>query len=313
MLFAIAVLLASIALLVKSSEVAIKASVRLSKLLGISHLAVGFFLIAVATSFPELSIAVISSLEKEGELGIGNIIGSNIADLTLIFGAAAFFCMRISKKDFREIFLLLGASSLIIIPLIFLNSVSWLFGLICLSAFVFYSKFLLKRRRHEIKHEKVEVKGLVTVDTVKTFLKFAIAIILVLASAKFVTDSAVELAGIFNVAETLIGATVLAIGTTLPELAISIKSLRKNDYLLAIGASTGSVIVKLTLVLGLASVINPISLNTIAKISALALLITAGFVVAFASRLKLEKIHGFALFLIFVIFLLSLFCTEAVI
>ncbi len=312
MLFTFAVLLVGIALLVKSSEMAIRASVRLSKLVGISHLAIGFFLIAVATSFPELSIAVISSLEGEGELGIGNILGSNVADLTLIFGAAAIFGMKMSRNAFREILFFLGLSSIITLLLIFLDSIGSLFGFACLIVFIIYSKNMSKRRKHGIKHEKLKVTGLATVDLVKTFFRFVFAIIFVLASAKFVTDSAVELAGIFNVAETLIGATVLAVGTTLPELVISIKSLRKKDYLLAIGASTGSVIVKLTLVLGLAATINPISLNGIAKIAALALLITSCLVIAFASRLKLERIHGLVLLSAFAIFVLLLFYVESV-
>lgn len=313
MIFTIAILFVSIALLIKSSEIAIRASVRLSKLFGISHLAIGFFLIAVATSFPELSIAVISSLEKEGGLGIGNILGSNIADLTLIFGAAAFFGMRLGRKSFKDIFIFLGMSSLIIIPLVFLNSIGWLFGLVCLAVFIFYANFLLKRRKHKIKHEKIKVSGLLFIDKLKTFFRFLFSIVFVLISAKFVTDSAVELAAIFNVAETLIGATILAVGTTLPELAISIKSLRKNDYLLAIGASTGSVIVKLTLVLGIAAVINPISLNLISKISAVALLVVSTFVIVFASKFKLERIHGIILLSVFALFMVSLFYTESVI
>ncbi len=312
MIFTIAVLFVSIALLVKSSEIAIRASVRLSKLLGISHLAVGFFLIAVATSFPELSIAVISSLEGQGELGMGNILGSNIADLALIFGAVAFFGMKLSKNSFKEIFLLLGASSFIVAPLIFLDSINWLFGAFCLVGFLFYSKFLLKRRKHEIKHEKLEVIGLVSIDTIKTFFRFIFAIVFVLVSAKFATDSAVELADAFNVAETLIGATVLALGTTLPELAISIKSLRRNDYLLAVGASTGSVIIKLTLVLGIASIINPISLNIISKISAVVLLSASAIVILLASRMRLEKVHSIILLFLFAVFMVSLFYAESV-
>jgi len=305
MFFELFALAAGIMVLAKSSELTVKFAERISVLTGVGKIAIGFILIAVATSLPELSIAVLSSIKGEGLLSVGNILGSNIMNIALIFGLISMIAaVKISKPDYKEIRKAVFATSLLALPLIFLDSVWWAFSVACFSAFFLYLKSIAGK---EFKENSIKVNGLITVETIKTAAALAVSISAVIISSFFVTDSAIAIAGIFGIAESLIGATIVSLGTVMPELSVAIAAVRRGDVEIAIGDGIGSIITNMTLVLGVASLASPIYFGDIVRFSAAAMIAINLAFLALASSGRLGKKSGAILLGLFAAFLISLF------
>ncbi|TRZ54773.1 sodium:calcium antiporter [archaeon] len=300
--FALAISLAALA---KSSQLTIKFAERFSILTGIGKVAIGFILIAVATSLPELSIAIFSSIRGEALLSVGNVIGANIMNIAFIMGIASFMAViRISKSNFNEIVKAVSLLSLLAVPLIFLDAVWWIFGSVCLIAFVFYVKSIMKK---EFKRNKNRISGLASIEAVKTLLALLVSVSAVVVFSALVTDFAVSMAKILGVMESLIGATVLALGTTLPELSVAIVAIKRKDIDIVIGDTVGSIITNMTLVLGIASLANPVYLGGIIKYSAAMMIAVNVVFLLLASSGRLGKKSGAVLLALFAAFLISLF------
>lgn len=305
MFFEVFALAISLAALAKSSQLTIKFAERFSILTGIGKVAIGFILIAVATSLPELSIAIFSSINGEALLSVGNVIGANIMNLAFIMGIASFMAViRISKSNFNEIVKAVSLVSLLAMPIIFLDVIWWVFGSVCLIAFVFYVKSIMKK---EFKRNKTVISGLASIEVIKTLFALLASVSAVIIFSAFVTDSAVSIAKILGVMESLIGATVLALGTTLPELSVAIVAIKRKDIDIVIGDTAGSIITNMTLVLGIASLANPVYLGGIIKYSAVAMIVINFAFLALASSGKLGKKSGIFLLALFASFLISLF------
>jgi len=301
-LFALAISLAALA---KSSQMTIKFAERFSILTGIGKVAIGFILIAVATSLPELSIAIFSSIRGEALLSVGNVIGANIMNLAFIMGIVSFMAViRISKSNFNEIVKAVSLVSLLAVPLIFLDVVWWVYSSVCLIAFVFYVKSIMKK---EFKRNKTVISGLASIEAVKTLLALLVSISAVVVFSALVTDFAVSMTKLLGVAESLIGTTILALGTTLPELSVAIVAIKRKDIDIVIGDTAGSIITNMTLVLGVASLANPVYFGGIIKYSAAMMIVVNVVFLLLASSGRLGKKSGAVLLALFAAFLISLF------
>ncbi len=253
-LITILFLIIFIAILAKSSDYVVNSSIKISEFFGISHLAVGFLLISTATSIPELSVSVVSSSLGEGAIALGNVFGSNIADILLILGAVAlFYGFKIKKMEFDTILPILIISSLVAFSLLFFSTVERIFGIILLGLYVLYAYYILKKKVAIDKGNHVSKK-----EAGKAFLIFFISILVVIYSSILIVENASALAEELGIAKGFIGATIIAVGTSLPELAVDLQAVRKKKYSLAIGDAIGSVMTNTTLVLGVAALIHPI-------------------------------------------------------
>ncbi len=299
------ILVIGLAVLVKSSEMTIRYSVQLSKLMGISRMVIGFLLISVITSLPELSIAVISGIEGEGLLSVGNLIGSNIVNICLIFGVMALLAtIRTHKEDYKELVRTLAITSMVAIIVVFLGEINFLFGIFAIATFAlfFYSIYL---NHYRLATKKLVYKGLRTIETIKVLFYLILSVILVIVSAKFVTDSSVTISQTLGIAESLIGATIIAVGTSLPELAISVTAIRKRNFSLAVGDIIGSVVTNLTLIFGITALFGPVIINDPVKFLAIFLLCVNMIFLFLASTMRFSKVQGAVLIAIFVIFVLA--------
>lgn len=249
------------AILSKSAGVVVDNASKLARFFRISQLAIGMLLIAVSTSLPELSVSVISSAAHEGAIAAGNVFGSNIANILLILGLAAFlYGFKVPKRDLADIALVLFLTTIISAYVLYQSTIAGIAlgfyeGMLLLLVAVWYAARLMgKNQVEEIgKQERMSrQQGLIA------FLFFFAGVIAVIISSSFVVDSAVKLADMFGLAKSFIGATIIAIGTSLPELSIDLMAIRKKQYGLAIGDAIGSNMANITLVLGTAAVINPI-------------------------------------------------------
>jgi cation:H+ antiporter len=310
------ILLFSIAILARASEMVIASSVRLSRFFNISQVAVGFLMVAIATSLPELSVSITSSLAGEGALSAGNVFGSNIANILVIIGAGAFlYGMKINLSSLKDIAAVLLLTTLISIYIIYGASVSssplgMPEGAVLLLLFAFYVWWVLRRKKSFNGSHKATVTKK---QALNSFIRFGFGIFLVIVSSAFAVDSAVTLAVSLGLAQSFIGATLMAIGTSLPELSTALAALRKKHYGLVLGNVVGSNMANITMVLGVASAINPISVQLPIFIAALLFAIVANTILLYSAAVNrgIGKLGGALYLIIYVIYLIAIFGLQA--
>lgn len=308
------VLLASLAFLSKSSSLVVENAAKLSKFFGISQAAIGFLLIAVSTSLPELSVSVISSTVGNGAIAAGNVFGSNIANILLILGLGAFFYgLKIPKENLKDVALILVITTIISAYMVFNSTVrsqalGTLEGIILLLLFGAYAAYIFTKK----KIRPAEENNVTKKEALKAFLLFSASLVIVLVSAGFVVESAVKIARLLNIAESFIGATVIAIGTSLPELSIDVQAIRKKHYGLALGDAIGSNMTNITLVLGVAAAINPISVTLPIFIAALLFAIVANMVLLYVAAVnkKMQKLGGTLFLLVYLVYIATIFYLQ---
>lgn len=308
MLIALALLAAGFVVLLKASDYTVRNSIHLSRCTGISEIIIGFVVVAIGTSVPELSIAIVSSAHGAGTLSFGNLIGANIALLTLIFGAMAILGFTIEKKRLMEINQAVIFAGIIAVFLIYMSRTDAAFGIFLIILFYAFLKNIMseekeKEKKNRRRNRKAALK-------VAAYLIGSVALVVV--GAEMITRSATEIANLFNLGNTIIGATLLAIGTTIPEFSVNIMALRRKDINLAIGDSIGSIVTNITLVLGVASLINPIVIDAPGRLALMTMLVVGGIFLYFATHLRLKKEQGVILILSYIIFLYLMLSGAAV-
>lgn len=259
-------LIAGLVLLVAGAEVLVRGAAKLAAQFGIPPLVIGLTVVAFGTSAPETAVSVQAAFNGSGDLAIGNVIGSNIANVLLILGLTALVApLIVSRQLIRlDVPIMIGAS-LVTYALAWDGSLSRLDGALLFAAVVAYTLFLVISSRREKAAEADDefakefgldepakpYAGLINAGLVITGL-----VLLVLGS-NFLVEGAVELARALGLSELVIGLTVIAIGTSLPELATSILAAIRGERDIAVGNIVGSNIFNLLCVLGLASLVSP--------------------------------------------------------
>ena len=297
-------LIVFLAFLAKFSNIAIDAALVLAHKLKLNKTAVGFLLLSVSTSLPELVIALNSTLLKIEGLSIGNLIGANIADLTLVLGATILVTPTIIRR--REVVklsrILLAVS---LAPLILLlPAPGFLKGIALLAVFAAFFHKTMQGKPIEEKPVEKTLFGDKNVFANAAIFLLSIAVIIV--SSFLVAAISSKLAAQAGFSDAFIGATLVAIGTTLPELSVSIAALKKNEQALALGNIFGSAIVNLTLILGLIGLLGAYAISASTLVTLLVLMWLSCAIVWYfidGSR-KLGQREGITLILFFLVYLL---------
>lgn len=252
-----------------ASNIAINNTVKVSTITRLGKTAVGFSIIAFSTSLPELTVAFIAALSGGAALSVGNVLGSNIVNISVIVGLAAFLvyfqCRRkakqahqqvtdcnvvpaFAKSELSSIYFGLFISSIIPIVLIYISAAAWVVGLVLIGIFVGYMYQLSKVRMPEENGTPVSPEEKAKL---RRYIIFTIAGALgVVASAYFLVESAVAIAQAVGLSQQVIGATIIAVGTSLPELTLDLKAILRGHAGLAFGDIIGSSFVNITLILG---------------------------------------------------------------
>jgi len=255
-LFEIALFIISLAILYESSRHVLNAAIKLAHLFGITEMAVGFILIATATSVPDLMVSVSGALMGKPAISVGDAIGSTIANICLVFGVAALLRNVVIRREET----LESAELLLFItlaPLLFIltGGLTHREGVVLLFMFVLYVLFIM-RGKFRVKHGAPFYRDMKELN--KQLTLFLAAFIVVFASSHFVVQYGVEIARTIGVSDAVIGMTLIAFATTLPELAVDFRAIRSGHMALAVGDIFGSCVINLTLVLGAAAVISPL-------------------------------------------------------
>ncbi|MCX8197118.1 MAG: sodium:calcium antiporter [Candidatus Micrarchaeota archaeon] len=305
-----------LSILAKCASVVVENAEKLALFFGISTMAIGMLLVAVSTSLPELAVSVASASAKEGSIAAGNVFGSNIANILLILGLAAFlYSFRVPKENVQDIALVLAATSIISVYILFHSEITgsalgFVEGVLLLLTFLWYSNRMLQRQRKHSKH--LPKQKMSRQEGLRSFLLFGVGILGVILSSHFVVESAVKLAEIAGLAKSFIGATIIAIGTSLPEISIDLQAIRRRQYGLAIGDAIGSNMANLTLVLGSAAAISPIVVQLNIFVAALLFAVVANFVFIYftISNPAFSRKEGAALLLLYIIYLITIFYLQ---
>ncbi|MBI2583295.1 MAG: sodium:calcium antiporter [Candidatus Aenigmarchaeota archaeon] len=258
------IFIAALFILAKASSFAVRHTVRFSKLSGINQLAVGFLLLAISTSLPEITITILSTLRGEGLLGLSTAVGSSIGDMTLILGIAAFSGFVTPKRDRSEVEFALITGAAVAFIILILRTAGPVFGIFGLVVFFAYMHFIVKEGI-PIKNN-ISKKGLKTPVMIKSAIYAIASVIVVAISANFLVNSAVEISLAAGVSEALLGATVIAFGSFMPELTLTVVAMRHRNVELALGNAAGSVITNVALVGGIAA-LGAFTLDLVASVA----------------------------------------------
>jgi cation:H+ antiporter len=268
-------LIAGLVLLVAGAEVLVRGAAKLAAQFGIPPLIIGLTVVAFGTSAPETAVSVQASLNGSGDIAIGNVLGSNIANILLILGMTSLVApLIVSRQLIRlDVPIMIGAS-LVTYALAWDGSLSRLDGALLFSAVVGYTLFLIisSRRASAAAAEDDEfAKEFGLHEEPKRYASLINAglviagLVLLVTGSNFLVEGAVSLARALGLSELVIGLTVIAIGTSLPELATSILAAIRGERDIAVGNIVGSNIFNLLCVLGLASLVSPEAIGVAAS------------------------------------------------
>ena len=304
--------------LIKSADMVIIAIRRLSKNTQTGVFAISALILALGTSFPELFVGITSSLEKHPNLSLGVVLGSNIANIALVGGVAAFFTGRVRvygeylRRDVWVAFL----AGILPLFLVLDKSLSRVDGLVLLAVYFAYATGFFRKRYEQIGREQEEesffyrfLRKFNHIDSARTkeFGRVFVGIALLLFSADMIVKLSTTLAIQANIALFLVGLVVLAIGTSLPELAFSLRSLEDHEPSMFFGNLLGSIIANSTLVIGVASILNPIKIVAIHEyfIAVMAFsIVFLGFWFFIKTQHRLDRWEAFVLIVLYTTFLL---------
>lgn len=261
------------------AEGLIRGSSSLAIKMGIAPLVVGLTVVAFGTSTPELVVSLKAAIIGNGSISLGNVIGSNIANIALILGIAALVRpLDIhAKVIMREIPIMIGLSIMLIIFLLD-EELAFVEGLIFVIGIVVYIVVNIKMARNEKSAEVSSEfeEGLKSkLGTPISFVFIVVGLTLLIVGANLFVQSAVEIAKVFYVSDAVIGLTIVAIGTSLPELITSVVASYKKESDIAVGNVVGSNIFNILAILGITALIIPISSAGIGYIDLGVMLFTA--------------------------------------
>jgi len=312
-------LLSGLALIIKGGDWFVAASVRIAELLQIPRVVIGSTLVSLTTTSPELVVSLVAGFENESGLAVGNAVGSCICNMALILGlVAAVKHIVVHPRSLRTpIIAMLTSGFLLLILTLDLVLARWQ-GAMLLTLGVGYFIFDFFQHQQRPKPAEIREAKAIEADAVgghprlKTAkgaaCQFLIGAAVVILGSKMLVDSAVALAAGLGIPSIIIGLSVVAVGTSLPELVTAITSSRKNVSDLAIGNVLGANVANLTLVVGSAASINEVSMTRITQLYNFpAMLILMALLVFFlVSKKGLSRKNGMVLLCFYAVYISGL-------
>jgi len=265
MLVPIVIIIISLLVLVKSADILVDGASSFAKRLGISSLVIGLTVVAFGTSAPELSVNISSALSGVTDIAVGNVVGSNIANVLLILGLVAWMkSIKLQHSTvWKEIpfmvlsaFVLMAMASDVLLDGAAANALTATDGVVLLSIFLIFLYYTYSIAKNGADDNEVKTFG-----WPRTIAMIIIGLTGLIFSGKFLVGAASDIALMLGVTERLIGLTIVAIGTSLPELITSIVAARKGQPNLAVGNVVGSNIFNILFVLGVTAVIAPLPIS----------------------------------------------------
>lgn len=302
----------SLGVVILGAKLFLGAAVSLSRLWRLPEMVIGATVVSLATTMPETLVSVFASVDHHSSLALGNVIGSGLVNLGFLFG----FVLLVAPKDEavligrgrRRNLILFSLILFIYLWLLIFKEINLLGGLLlilCALVFLGYTFWYALRRSGEnlgFLETKLETHP-------QVILKFLLGVFLLILGSRFLVESGVELARVLALPEVVIGITLIAVGTSLPELITALAALRLGHQRMSLGNLTGATVLTFTLALGLAAIITEVKITPdLLKLDFPALLLFSGLALIFAFFPKLpQKVIGGTLILGYFTYLIFLF------
>ena len=262
-------------LLIKGADIFVSGASNISKKLGIPSVIVGLTIVSLGTSAPELAVSAISSLEGSNEIAVGNVLGSNLFNTLMVLGVTTIImALTIKKSEVKRDFSINILVTILLLLLTFTtllggkdNYISRLDGIVLLIGCISYITYLiLSVKKGKVSSENVQeelaLESTNEISIFKSIFKLVIGVAGIVIGGQIVVDSATSIATSLGMSEKLVGLTIVAIGTSLPELVTSVVAAIKGEEDIALGNILGSNIFNILLIIGLSSAISPIAVSS---------------------------------------------------
>lgn len=320
MIVQVLLILLGFILLVKGADILVDGSATIAKKFHIPEIIIGLTIVSIGTSLPELFVSLTSAIKGHSDMSMGNVIGSNVCNLLLILGLSAAIKTIRFKRETRKFEI---PFSLAVVVLFFIicnlgQSVSRIDGIILLLVFLVFIGYTTVMAKKGIDYEKqdkdadiemAEQKAKKEYTTVKAIANIILGIVALKFGGDFVVDNAEKIALAFNISEKIIGLTIVAIGTSLPELVTSVTAAIKGDSDIAIGNILGSNIFNMLMIIGVTAVITPINYALSYNSQLLILFIATILLMIFPYTGKVNRmtrINGFMYLALYIVYMIGL-------
>lgn len=299
--------------LVKGADIFVEGSSSIAKKFKVPSIIIGLTIVAMGTSLPEAAVSVTASIANKNALAVSNVIGSNIFNLMMVIGVCAIMTpvavnKATLKRDFP--FSVICAILLLVLGLIGPMSLGHADGVIFLILFAGFIGLMIcsalkaSKEENAVASEEIEAAEEIKIMPVwKSLLFIVIGAVGIVIGGDVVVDSASNIAAKFGMSQTLIGLTIVAVGTSLPELVTSIVAARKNEVDMALGNAIGSNVFNILFVLGVAGAISPMAFLTENVIDIVILLVFSLIVWLFAwTKKEIKRGEGLIMVLLYVLY-----------
>lgn len=308
--------------LIKGADIFVSGASSISKKMGIPSVIVGLTIVSLGTSAPELAVSVISAINGNNEIAVGNVIGSNLFNVLMVLGVTTIIMeLTIKKSIVKRDFTINIAVTILLLCLTFGgvifgkdNYISRLDGIVLLIGCISYITYLIwsvkkSNKLSEEKSDEIAVEGIVEISIPKSLFKLVIGVAGIIIGGQVVVDSASAIATSLGMSGKLVGLTIVAIGTSLPELVTSAVAAIKGEEDIALGNILGSNIFNILLIIGASSTISPILVSSDLTFDFVFLILVTILIaiMIFASKKeekKFGKKEGILLAVIYIIYMI---------
>ncbi len=304
------VFIVAMASLIYGADFIIKESERIALHFKISHFVIGATLVAFGTSLPEMAASMMASYAGKSDMAIANVVGSVIFNITLVLGIVFFIAKDMKPK--RELFAL--DSAWVVLPVIIFfimiqdGAIGRFDGMLFLLLMASYIIFLFSSAKDDLEGEIDEDLAKEKFNWSKTALLLGIGFTLTIGGANFVIESGSNIARDFGISEWIIGIFLISLGTSLPELVVSVVAIKKGNAEMSIGNIIGSNVANFSMVLGASSIINPLMINLQNARFDLIIMVSASLALLFILANKTYNKAG----AIFLLIILALFIQNSI-
>ena len=303
-------------LLIKGADFLVDGSSKIAKRFHIPEIIIGLTIVSIGTSMPELFVSITSAIDAYPDMAVGNVIGSNLCNLLLILGLSAIIRPIEFKKETRliEIPMTLVITFILFIICNIGTDITRIEGIILVCLFILFIGYTIymgkKGEQFEKKDTLVEVQTEAKYSMLKSVCWILLGIVGLKIGGDLTVNHAVNIAQSLGISQKVISLTIIAIGTSLPELVTSVTAAIKGDSDIAIGNILGSNIFNILLILGLSATIMPITYSTSYNNQVFVLIIGTVLLALFpfiGAKNKMTRSNGFAYLIIYAIYMAGLF------
>ena len=310
---AIVCLIIGFVFLVKGADLFVEGSSSIAKKLKVPSIVIGLTIVAIGTSLPEAAVSITASVTNNNALAISNVLGSNIFNLMVVIGVCAILTPVAVQKDVvrRDLpFSVICALLLLVLGYMGSMSLGHVDGIILLLLYIAFLGFMIytamkaRKAGNENSSEVVaEAEEIKIMSVPKSILFIIIGAVGIMIGGDVVVDSAVNIATSFGMSQTLVGLTIVASGTSLPELVTSVVAAKKKEVDMALGNAIGSNVANILMILGIASSISPIPFHMEDLIDICVLVVFSLLIWLFAwTKKRIDKGEGLVMVVLYVIY-----------